>query len=71
MPAAMLELVAMVVALDGSRAIRGHGAAPRGEAAALGARVGAQLLAEGAGEILAAAAHPGATTGRTINDRDS
>ena len=67
----VLELIAMVVALDGSRAIRGHGAAPRGEAAALGARVGAQLLDEGAGEILAAAAHPGATTGRTINDRDS
>ncbi len=59
----MLELAATVVALDGSRAIRGHGAAPRDQAAALGARVGAQLLTDGAGEILAAAAHQESTGG--------
>ena len=52
-----LELIAVVVALDGSRAVRGHAIAPRDEAAALGARVGAQLLSDGAGEILAEAAH--------------
>jgi hydroxymethylbilane synthase len=66
----MLALAATVVALDGSRAIRGHGIGPRSEAAALGARVGAQLLDEGAREILAAAAHPASTTGPTISDRD-
>ncbi len=52
-----LELVAAVVALDGSRAVRGHARGPRYEAAALGARVGAALLADGAGEILAQARH--------------
>ena len=55
MPAAMLELVAAVVSLDGSRAIRGQAPRRGDQAAALGARVGAQLLADGAGEILAAA----------------
>ena len=50
-----LEMVAVVVALDGSRCVRGEMRAPRGDAAALGARVGAQLLADGAGEILAEA----------------
>jgi hydroxymethylbilane synthase len=51
-----LELVAGVFALDGSRAVRGRARAVRDEAAALGARVGAQLLRDGAGEILAEAA---------------
>jgi len=51
-----LELVAGVFALDGSRAVRGRARAARDEAAALGARVGAQLLRDGAGEILAEAA---------------
>ena len=51
-----LELAAGVFALDGSRAVRGRARAPRGEAAALGARVGAQLLRDGAGELLANAA---------------
>ena len=51
----MLELVAVVVSLDGSRALRGHGLGLRRDAAALGARVGAALLADGAGEILAEA----------------
>jgi hydroxymethylbilane synthase len=52
-----LELVAVVVALDGSRAVRAHAAGPPEQAAALGARVGAQLLADGAGDILAEAEH--------------
>ena len=51
----LLEIVAAVVALDGSRVVRGHARAPRRDAAALGARVGAQLLADGAGGILAEA----------------
>jgi hydroxymethylbilane synthase len=52
-----LEIVAVVAALDGSRLVRGQARAPRGDAAALGARVGAQLLADGAGDILAQARH--------------
>jgi hydroxymethylbilane synthase len=48
-----LQIVAVVVALDGSRAVRGHARGPRERAAALGASVGAQLLADGAGDILA------------------
>jgi hydroxymethylbilane synthase len=50
-----LEIIAAVVALDGSRLVRGQGRAARREAAALGARVGAQLIGDGAGEILAEA----------------
>ena len=50
-----LLLVAVVVALDGSRAVRAQARATRAEAAALGARLGAQLIADGAGEILAEA----------------
>src|SRR5262245_27093288 len=48
-----LSLAAVVVALDGSRAVRGQAQGSRAEAANLGARLGAQLLADGAGEILA------------------
>jgi hydroxymethylbilane synthase len=48
-----LELVAAVVALDGSRAIHGRARGPRRDAAALGERVAAEILAEGADEILA------------------
>jgi hydroxymethylbilane synthase len=48
-----LDLVATVVSLDGSRAVRGRAQGPRHEAAAIGGRVGAQLLADGADEILA------------------
>ncbi len=47
-----LELTAVVLALDGSVAVRGHGIAPRTEARALGIRVATQLLDQGAGEIL-------------------
>jgi hydroxymethylbilane synthase len=50
-----IELLAVVVSLDGSRAIYGMAHGMRDEAAAIGARVGAQLLADGAGEILAEA----------------
>ena len=52
-----LELVAAVVALDGSRAVRAHARGGQREAEALGNRVGRQLLADGAGEILAEAQH--------------
>jgi len=47
-----LELIAVVAALDGSRVVRGTSRAPRNEAAALGADLGRQLLADGAAEIL-------------------
>jgi hydroxymethylbilane synthase len=50
-----LELVAAVIALDGSQAIRAQGEAPRRDAVALGRRVAADLIAQGAGEILAGA----------------
>jgi hydroxymethylbilane synthase len=50
-----LDLVAAVVSLDGSRAVRGHARGFRREAAAIGAEVAAKLLAEGADEILAEA----------------
>ncbi|HEV8347325.1 MAG TPA: hydroxymethylbilane synthase [Vicinamibacterales bacterium] len=53
----VLELVAIVVALDGSRAVRGQGRGARSDAAAIGRRVGEQLIADGAGEILAEARH--------------
>ena len=48
-----LSLTAVVVALDGSRAVRGQARGPRAEAADLGTRLGAQLIADGANEILA------------------
>jgi len=50
-----IEIAAIVVALDGSRAVRKQAVGPRREAAALGTSVGAQLLADGAAEILAEA----------------
>ena len=53
----VLELVAVVVALDGSRAVRGQGRGARSDAAAIGRRVGEQLIADGAGDILAEARH--------------
>ncbi len=48
-----LHLVAAVVALDGSRAVRGESRGPARGAAAIGVRVGAQLIADGADQILA------------------
>ena len=50
-----LALVAVVVSLDGRRAISGTGHGKPADAAAIGASVGAQLLADGAGDILAEA----------------
>jgi hydroxymethylbilane synthase len=50
-----IELVAAVAALDGSRIIRATAAGSRREAAALGARAGRELIAQGAGVILAEA----------------
>jgi hydroxymethylbilane synthase len=50
-----IELVAAVIALDGSKALRAQGTAPQREAAALGRAVAADLLAQGADEILAGA----------------
>jgi hydroxymethylbilane synthase len=47
-----LSLVAAVVAVDGSRAVRGHIRGTRAEAAALGARLAAKLIADGADGIL-------------------
>jgi hydroxymethylbilane synthase len=52
---AQLELTACVVTLDGSRAVRGVDRGPAADGAALGRRVAARLLEEGAGEILEAA----------------
>lgn len=52
-----LSLAAVVVALDGSRAVRGQTRGTRAEAADLGARLGEQLIADGADEILADARH--------------
>jgi hydroxymethylbilane synthase len=48
-----LEIVAAVVALDGSRVVRGQISGPRSRAAAIGAEVGTHLIEQGAGEILA------------------
>jgi hydroxymethylbilane synthase len=53
-----LYLVAAVVAVDGSSAVRGHVRGTRAEAAALGARLGAQLIADGADGILLEAREP-------------
>jgi porphobilinogen deaminase len=48
-----LELVAVVVSLDGRRAIYGTAHGTHREAASIGASVGAQLIADGAEQILA------------------
>jgi hydroxymethylbilane synthase len=53
----MLELVAVVVSLDGSRAVRARARGEAANAVLIGKAVGAQLLAEGAGDILAEAEH--------------
>jgi hydroxymethylbilane synthase len=47
-----LDLVASVVALDGSRAVRGHARGPMRQARQLGVEVAGQLLDAGAAEIL-------------------
>jgi hydroxymethylbilane synthase len=48
-----LEIIAAVIALDGSRLISGRASASRADADGLGRRVATQLLADGAGDILA------------------
>jgi hydroxymethylbilane synthase len=50
-----MELIAVVISLDGRRAISAAGHGKPSDAAAIGASVGAQLLADGAGDILAEA----------------
>lgn len=57
----MLELIAVVVSPDGRSAVRAAATAPVGDAVGLGARVAADLLADGAGVILEDARH---ATGR-------
>jgi hydroxymethylbilane synthase len=47
-----LELIAVVVSLDGSRAVRAEARGSADAAAALGQQVAAKLLQDGAGEIL-------------------
>jgi hydroxymethylbilane synthase len=54
-----LELVAVVVALDGSKAVRATGQAAKSDASSLGRRIGRQLIAEGADEILEEARRAG------------
>ncbi len=48
----LLELTAVVIALDGQREVRSSASGPAAEAADLGRRVAGDLLAHGAGEIL-------------------
>ena len=48
-----IDLTAIVVAIDGGCAVRATGRGNRVDAAAIGAEVGARLLAKGAGDILA------------------
>ena len=50
-----LELIAAVIALDGSRMMRTVVHGPRSAARALGVRAARELLAQGAGDILEAA----------------
>ena len=58
-----LDLTAVVAALDGSRVFRRHARGPRVSAEQLGARLAAQLIADGAGEILAQVARELGPTG--------
>jgi hydroxymethylbilane synthase len=59
-----IELIATVVALDGSRAVQAQGRGLLSAAAALGRRVAADLIAEGAGDLLAEAQRaPGTVQG--------
>jgi hydroxymethylbilane synthase len=59
-----LELVAVVVSLDGATAVRAHARGPRASAAAIGEDAAARLLQDGAAGILADAQRtPGAVGG--------
>jgi hydroxymethylbilane synthase len=55
-----LSVIAVVVTLDGSRAVRAHATGDVANARLIGKAVGSQLLAEGAADILAAASASGA-----------
>jgi hydroxymethylbilane synthase len=55
MDAGTLELVAAVASLDGTRIVRATATGPRRDASALGSRAGQDLMAQGAGAILAEA----------------
>lgn len=52
-----LDLHAVVISLDGQRLVRGHQRGPRGDAEAIGRRLGADLLARGADVLLEEARH--------------
>jgi porphobilinogen deaminase len=52
-----LDLLAVVVSVDGSRAVFATGHGTRRDAAGTGARVGAELLGKGARDILEDARH--------------
>jgi len=54
-PDDVLEIDGIVVALDGSEAVHGRIDGPRAMAAELGRRLGEQLLADGAADILTGA----------------
>jgi hydroxymethylbilane synthase len=59
-----IELIATVVAPDGSRAVQAQGRGLLTAAAELGRRVAADLIADGAGDLLAEAQRtPGAVHG--------
>jgi hydroxymethylbilane synthase len=63
-----LELVATVIAIDGSRAVRTTVRGLREDARALGVRAAQNLLADGAGELLEEARHIEAQREHRINE---
>ena len=66
-----LELVATVVSLDGSRAIRRQGRGRQIDAADLGAQIAAALIEEGADDILADARRSSIDSRQsTVDSRD-
>jgi hydroxymethylbilane synthase len=59
-----IDLVAIVVSVDGARAVHAQGRGPQRDAVALGRRIASELIAKGAADILADAQHlPGAVQG--------
>jgi len=72
----VLQLTAAVVAADGGRAVRASGTGPAAQAARLGRAVAADLLAHGAGTIVAGppvkrAPHPAVPPGELGNGDDA
>jgi hydroxymethylbilane synthase len=55
LPEGSLELVAVVTSLDGAQVIRATGQGTHDDAARLGERVAAELISQGADDLLAAA----------------